>query len=152
MLIRGRTFLKLFDLSRTFQAYKTSMSKRRPWGVLPQNALGRYIKKRCHVYLDAATGSVLIGQCTTAGGVDVFCVSHFAPVSQKSGVALLKRLAADYTCPAVLAVTPDLVDMLLRCGFIDTGREVQSIFRGIPTTKSILANFSMFESGLMFFE
>lgn len=141
-MIRGKTFLRLYGLADTFRAYRNAMSRRRPEGVLSQNSLGRYIR-RSYVYLDVASGSALFGQLRhVAGCGEVFFASHFAPTSHRNGVALLRRLARDQACPTVLAVTADLVDMLRRCGFIVTGREIPAVFRGIPTTKILVTNIS----------
>lgn len=147
-MIRGKTFLRSYGLADTFQAYRNAMSRRRPEGVLPQNALGRYIR-RSYIYLDVASGSALFGQLRhVAGCGEVFFASHFAPTSHRNGVALLRRLARDQACPTVLAVTADLVDMLGRCGFIVTGKEVPQVFRGVLTTKVLVTNIINYRSVL----
>lgn len=66
-MIRGKTFLRSYGLADTFQAYRNAMSRRRPEGVLPQNALGRYIR-RSYIYLDVASGSALFGQLRHVAG------------------------------------------------------------------------------------
>ncbi len=141
MLVSGKTFSRLFDLASTWRSYRDAMARRRPGSELSHNAFGYYTRHRCSVYL-SPKGSALIGQVRKYDGHEVFCVSHHAPASHRDGVELLKKLARDRNVLAVLTVTEDLVSMLLRCGFRDTGYTHVSDFRGEPVQKFVLANFS----------
>jgi len=140
VLLTGRTFSRLFDLAASWRFYRSAMDRRRPGSALSHNAFGRYARRRCSVYA-SLRGSALFGQFQEFDGREVFCVSHQAPVSHRDGVELLKKLASDRNTPAVLAVTEDLVSMLIRLGFRDTGYTHVSDFRGLPVTKRLLANF-----------
>jgi hypothetical protein len=74
-------------------------------------------------------------------GREIFVISHQAPVSHRDGAELLRKLACDKNTPAVLMVTADLVSMLVRLGFRDTGHRLTADFRGWPVEKFVLANF-----------
>jgi hypothetical protein len=138
MLIRGAMYSKLFDLAQAWKHYADAMDRRRPGSALTHNAFGHYAR-RCDVYCH--NGSALFGQMNEWEGQEVFCVSHQAPRTHREGVALLKKLAGDRHVRACLAVTSDLVSMLERIGFRNTGKVIPCNFRGDVVLKHILVNF-----------
>ena len=83
----------------------------------------------------------MFGQIQEWEGQEVFCLSHQAPRTHREGVELLKKLARDRHVKACLAVTSDLVSMLERIGFRNTGEVVPCYFRGGVVRKHILVNF-----------
>lgn len=138
MLVQGSTYAKLFDLSKAWRFYRDAMNRRRPGAALEHNRFGRYARK-CSVYCHGQ--SAVFGQIQEWEGHEIFCVSHQAPSSHREGVELLKKLAKDHHVKAALAVTSDLVSMLERIGFRNTGLTEDCDFRGFSVKKIILTNF-----------
>ena len=139
MLVSGKTFCRIFDTATAWRRYSGAMDRRRPGSSLSQNSFGHYVR-RSVVYM-SLKGSALVGQMREFEGREVFCVSHHSPASHRDEVRLLRKLAGDRELPAVFAVTEDLVGMLTRLGFRDTGRSCVSMFRGTSVAKRIVVNF-----------
>lgn len=135
MLMSSREFLRCFELSSTAKNYRASMNKRRPGSALSQNRFGWYVRHQCVVYA-SQKGSAIIGQWQN----DTIMVSHFAPVGQRDGVELLKKLAADRGVKALFAVTDDMVGMLERLGFKNLQHTEIMYFRGEEVLKYIFSN------------
>ena len=135
MLMSSREFLRCFELSSTAKNYRASMDKRRPGSALSQNRFGWYLRHRCMVYA-SQKGSAIVGQWRN----ETLMVSHFAPVGQRDGVELLKKLAADKSVKALFAVTEDMVGMLERLGFKNLQHTENMDFRGQIVLKHIFSN------------
>lgn len=139
MLVSGKTYLECFNMADSWHAYRNAMNRRRPGSALNQNDFGRYVKKS-FVYM-SNHGSCLVGQFHEYNGKEIFCVSHHCPASHRDMVCLLKKLCHDKNLKVCFSVTSDLVGMLQKIGFFNTGEIVPCTFRGDVVMKHILTNF-----------
>jgi len=132
-LMNGAAALKMLSAAKLWKQYARSMRKRRSGSELGHNSFGFYCRKS---YFFVYHQSAVIGQIDESGR---FCISHFAPATQREGIAALKALrTANISC--VFAITEDMAGMLEKIGYSDTGLRVASSFRGTPTMKHIFIN------------
>jgi len=135
MLIRSKEYAKLFEISIAWRNYAKAMNKRRPGSELNHNAFGKHVTRYTYAYI-SINGSALFGEFKN----EIFCVSHFSPVSNRDMVNLLTKLSKDRSIKALFAVTEDLVLMLQKIGFVNLNQTIETYFRGEITTKFLLTN------------
>ena len=128
----GRVVAKCFDMATLWKRYAKSMRRRRPGSELDHNSFGRHCRKS-YAFM-AEDGSIVFGQLRD----EVFFISHFCPASRRGGANLLKELSRNGRMSVVAAVTADLIKMLEKCGFSNTGMKVPQWFRGAEVEKFIL--------------
>lgn len=140
LYMSARTYFRAYDMAGTWHQYRDAMHRRRPGSALSHNAFGRNARRGV-VYADLQ-GSALFGHLHHHEVLgEVFVVSHQAPRTHRGMVNLLRALARDRRVRCAFFVTADLVDMLVRCGFVNTGHTETSWFRGVPVTKHVVVNF-----------
>lgn len=123
---------KTTTVSAVYRQYAAAMARRRPESVLEYGRFRSYIL-RSDVSIVGSKGSYLVGKIDHT----IFHPTHFAPLGPKSSVDLLKKLRSHYR--VLWAVTPDLVTMLTRLGYIPFGVMLYN-FRGRRTLKVLLAD------------
>ena len=122
-LVRGKAYCRYTDISAIWKKYARSMRKRRAGSELSANSFSYYVSHSAHVFFYGQ--SALIGQYQD----NTFCVSHFAPATQKEAVRMLNA-ALKAEQKIVFAVTADMVRMLEKIGYRNTGITIPSEFRG----------------------
>lgn len=76
---------------------------------------------------------------------DLYFVSHFAPSSMREGVEIIKNLSKEES-NIVFAVTSDLVSMVEKCGFVNTGVKQDHYFGDEIVEKTILVSNHLLEN------
>lgn len=124
---------KIVDPLEVYYQYESAMARRRPEGALDQDSFLIHWAYRAHEMV-TKDGTVVLGNKIRLGNRTIFIPSHFAPSSLKEGARTLKQLAQ---MDVALAVTEDLADMAVRCGFIEAG-SIPCEFRGENLLKKVL--------------
>lgn len=121
--------------AKVYSWYKSAMASRRPGSELP------YDNFCYHTSSVMAWGDIKQGFIFGEIRKGVFCPSHFAPRTKKSGVRLIKSLmASDYL--VAFAVTEDLAVMFRRMenSFNFSNMEFHTVFRNTPCKKVVFTN------------
>jgi len=129
-----------------YDNYEAAMSRRRPDSVLEYDRFYDYLYNRgdIRVYQESKVQktSAVIGQLseTALDGekFEILEVSHFSPGSMRGGVNLLRKMSKVRDRVIVFAVTDDLTDMLIGCGFSPVGVSFQMFWNGNEQTKYVL--------------
>jgi hypothetical protein len=92
------------------------------------------------VFFDNRKESAVIGNLIKLENGSFFIISHFAPYSLRSGVALIKQLSViDF--PVVISVPDYQANQLLKSGFRKVG-VIPQYFAGEMVMKNVMANDS----------